>query len=64
MDCYNCMYYKAGLTSNYCEITQSENYRIQKHCTLVNDDGKLNYDDEYIRYEYGERPADECQGKR
>lgn len=39
--------------SNACGVTGDENFRTQDNCTLVNTDGSLNYDDEYIKMEYG-----------
>lgn len=53
MRCYDCPHYKSGCTSNYCAITSSENFHIQHNCDLVNEDGSLNYDNEYIKMEYG-----------
>ena len=53
MKCFNCKYYKSGYMSNACGVTGDENFRTQDNCTLVNTDGSLNYDDEYIKMEYG-----------
>ena len=39
--------------SNYCDVTEDEYFRELKDCTMVNDDGSLNYDDEYIKMAYG-----------
>ncbi len=42
--------------SNACAVTQDENFYVQENCTLVNEDGRLNDDDEFIKNEYGEMP--------
>ncbi|QHJ85040.1 MAG: hypothetical protein [Bacteriophage sp.] len=57
MKCCNCPYYKSDYMSNACAVTQDENFYSQENCTLVNEDGSLNYDDEFIRNEYGETPG-------
>lgn len=54
MNCFNCPHYKSGYMSNSCGVTQSENFYTQDDCNLVNDDGSLNYDNEYIKMEYGD----------
>lgn len=54
MKCRHCPYYKCGYMHNSCEITQSEYFREPDGCDLVNDDGSLNYDNEFIKMEYGE----------
>ena len=34
---------------NRCGVTGDEYYKTDDNCTLVNEDGSLNYDDEFIR---------------
>ena len=51
---------------NSCALTQSEYFREQENCALVNDDGSLNYENEYIKMEYGNSDnslADEAEGE-
>jgi len=33
---------------NGCKLTESECFYEQSNCTLVNDDGSVNYDDPYF----------------
>lgn len=40
--------------SNACDVSGSENFYTQNDCDFVNDDGSLNYDNEFIKMEYGE----------
>ena len=54
MKCCKCPYYRSGFMSNKCEVTKDEYFREPKECDLVNNDGSLNYDNEFIKMEYGE----------
>lgn len=54
MKCHNCPHYRSGYMYNSCEITQYECFREPDNCNLVHDDGSINYDDEFIKMEYGD----------
>lgn len=49
MECNGCPYYKSGFQYNACGITESENFHQQENCTLVNDDGSVNFEDDYFK---------------
>ena len=42
MRCYDCDFYNSGYMWNYCGLTESECFRTQDNCTLVNDDQSIN----------------------
>ena len=48
MNCKSCPYYTSGIEFNACTLTMSEYFSTQTNCTLVNDDGTINYQDEYF----------------
>ena len=48
-----CPHYKGGYMYNSCAVAQSEYFREPENCDLVNEDGSLNYDNEFIKMEYG-----------
>lgn len=53
MKCSKCLHYKGGYMYNSCSVTQPEYFREPKDCDLINDDGSLNYENEFIKMEYG-----------
>ena len=55
MKCFKCPYYACGCMWNRCGVTNSEYFREPDNCDLVNDDGSLNHDNEFIKMEYGEK---------
>lgn len=55
MKCYDCPYYRNGYMYNSCALAQAECFIEPDNCNLVHDDGSLNYDDEFIKMEYGEK---------
>lgn len=48
MTCYKCDFYKSGYMYNACALTEFEYFRPLDDCTLVNDDGTINYNDPYF----------------
>ena len=48
MNCMNCPYYKTGYLYNACSLTEAEYFNTLANCTLVSDDGTINYQDEYF----------------
>lgn len=52
MKCYECEYYRTEPTWNACSITMSECFRAIDDCALVNDDGSINYEDEFFNEGY------------
>jgi hypothetical protein len=46
--CYGCDYYESTYMWNGCTLTGSECFRPQDKCTLVNDDGSVNFGDPYF----------------
>lgn len=55
MKCFDCPYHKSGYMYNSCAVTFDEYFMEPENCDLVNDDGSLNYDNEFIKMEYGEQ---------
>lgn len=55
MKCGNCPHYRSGYMYNSCAVAQSEYFREPDNCDLVNDDGSLNYENEFIKMEYGDK---------
>lgn len=53
MRCCDCCHYRSLYMNNSCDVTCSENFHISDNCNLVNEDGTLNYDNEWIKEEYG-----------
>ena len=51
MKCYNCPFYEGGQTWNSCGVIGAEYFSTLDNCTLVNDDGTINMDDEYFKQE-------------
>lgn len=49
MKCIECPYYHEELRSNRCDLTESECYKKLDNCTLANDDGTINLEDEYFK---------------
>lgn len=43
MQCERCKYYKSGQQSNYCEVSQNENFHTQISCDLVLNDNAINF---------------------
>lgn len=48
MKCSNCPHYKSGYMYNGCGVTESEYFREPNDCTLVKDDGSINYNNPYF----------------
>mgnify|MGYP001084198434 CR=1 FL=1 len=48
MNCMNCPYYKTGYMYNACSLTEAECFNTLTNCTLVNDDGTINYQAYYF----------------
>ena len=44
MKCIDCPHYTGGYMFNRCGVTGDEYYKTVDNCTLVNEDGSLNYD--------------------
>ena len=44
---------------NSCAVSQTEYFMEPKECDLVNDDGSFNYDNEFIKMEYGGKQESE-----
>lgn len=59
MKCGNCPHYRSSYMYNSCAVAQSEYFREPDNCDLVNDDGSLNYEDEFIKMEYGDKSESE-----
>ena len=38
---------------NRCGVTGDEYYKLDDNCALVNEDGSLNYDNEFVNMEFG-----------
>ncbi len=53
MKCSECPHYKSGYLYNACAITGAEYFSTKGECTIVNKDGSLNYNDEYVQMEFG-----------
>lgn len=49
MKCSQCDYYSSGYMWNGCSLTESECFRTRDDCTLVNDDGTVNFNDPYFK---------------
>lgn len=49
MKCTECQYYNSSYMWNSCALTQSEYFYQQYDCTLVNDDGSINFKDNYFQ---------------
>lgn len=49
MKCSYCGHYKTGINYNACDIAEMECFHTLENCTLVNDDGTINYNDEYFK---------------
>ena len=48
MNCKSCPYYTSGIEFNACSLTESECFNTLTNCTLVSEDGTINYQDEYF----------------
>lgn len=48
MNCFNCDRYFSSATFNRCAITECECFRPIDNCTLINDDGSVNFEDGYF----------------
>lgn len=59
MKCGNCPHYRSSYMYNSCAVAQLEYFREPDNCDLVNDDGSLNYEDEFIKMEYGDKSESE-----
>ena len=55
MKCRDCDFYKTGYLWNGCGLTGDECFRQDENCTLVNEDGSINYNDAYFKDETGRR---------
>jgi len=53
MNCKECPFYKQGYMWNGCALTESECFMPLDDCTLVKDDGTVNYDDPYFKDKAG-----------
>lgn len=56
MVCCKCKYYEQGMMSNQCKLTQMDNFQAfsdDRPCLMVTDNGELNFENEFIRYEFG-----------
>ena len=53
MKCIDCPHYTDGYMFNRCGVTGDEYYKADDNCTLVNEDGSLNYDNEFVKMEFG-----------
>jgi len=49
MKCLGCEYYQRGYMYNACALTESEYFHEPENCTLVNDDGTVNFKDPYFK---------------
>jgi len=59
MKCYGCEFYRSGYQYNSCSLTESECFPPQEKCDLVNDDGSINYQNEYFKSQTAtERPEE------
>ena len=58
MKCIDCPHYRSLYMINSCDVTCSENFYPSDNCNLVNDDGTLNYDNEWVKLEYGKWDAE------
>lgn len=58
MKCCDCPHYRSLYMINSCDVTLSECFYPSNNCDLVNDDGTLNYDNEWIKEEYGKWDAE------
>ncbi len=51
MNCMDCPYYKTGYMYNACALTEAECFNTLTNCTLVNDNGTINYQAYYFTQE-------------
>lgn len=51
MKCYKCPHYESGELYNCCYLTDSWCFIEPYDCDLVNDDGSINYNNEYFKRE-------------
>ena len=49
MNCFECEQYTGGIDWNSCGVTGAENFQTIKDCNFVNDDGTINYNDDFFR---------------
>lgn len=54
MKCSSCEFYRSGYQYNSCSLTESECFKTQDNCDLINDDGSVNYRaDFFSELQYG-----------